>query len=414
MRVVHLSTHDRRGGAAIAAYRQHEALRRAGVESRMWVGCKDTADPFVAQYSPSPAIRGRVARVLRRYALRASRNWYAAEAIFSDDRSAHGGDECAAMPAADVVNLHWAAGFVDQPALYRHLPARIPVVCTMHDMNPFTGGCHYSGECTRFTSACGSCPCLGRPSGSDYSASVWRRKRASYLSRPQHKLCFVADSHWLASQAKRSSLLAGQRVEVIHYGLDLAVFKPLDQTLARTALGIEHQGPIAAFTAADLNNERKGIRYLIGALRAMSSRPFLLCWGKRFPAGLADFPHLHLGELASEPLMALAYSAADICVAPSLEEAFGQTALESIACGRPVVAFKTGGLVDTVRHGQTGLLVEGRDTQGLREAIERLLADAALRFELGAQGRRLAEEAFSYHTNAGKYLALYEDMLSAR
>ena len=411
MTVVHISTYDRHGGACIAAYRQHEALRLAGFASRMWVRFKQEPDANVSEFVPSMSLPSRLRRIARRNYLNWVRARYGADGLFSDDRSEHGGCEWERLPSHDVVNVHWTVGFVDQPASFRMLPSSTPMVYTMHDMNAFTGGCHYSGECLRFGAQCGCCPRLNRASDSDLSRSVWHRKQASYASRYSKRLCFVADSHWLAEQARASALLKDFRVEVIHYGLDLAVFKPLDSRLARLALGIPYERGVVAFAAADVTDSRKGIQYLAEALKGMSEKPFLLSWGRGYPSVLQEFPHLHLGEISSERLMALAYNCADICVVPSLEEAFGQTALEAIACGRPVAAFAAGGLVDTVRHGQTGLLAHNRDARDLRQVIERLLSDEPLRRELGSRGRRLAEEEFSYARNAAQYSALYDELL---
>ncbi len=398
----------------MAAYRQHEALQRAGLASSMWVRFRDSPDETVTAYAPPAPATRRLKRVARRLYLGAVRADAQPDSLFSDDRAEYGGDECASLPPHDVVNLHWSTGFVDQPALFRTLPAATPLVVTMHDMHAFTGGCHYTGTCTRFTDECGCCPRLGKSGLHDLSYAALARKRSSYNGRPTQKLCFVADSHWLGEQARQSTLLKGARVEVIHYGLDLAVFRPLSPIFGREALRIPLDRCVVGFAAADIANTRKGMAHLIEALRGMAQRPFILTWGQGDPAALREFDHLHLGELTNEALMAVAYNCTDFCVVPSLEEAFGQTALEAIACGRPVVAFRTGGLVDTVRHRSTGLLARCGDSRELREAMEELMTNTTLRHQLGAQGRQLAEAEFSYAYNAQRYSTLYEQLLLNR
>jgi len=163
-----------------------------------------------------------------------------------------------------------------------------------------------------------------------------------------------------------------------------------------------------AFAAASVSDTRKGMQHLVDALQGMREKPFLLTWGRSFPEALVDLPHLHLGNIDSEHLMAVAYNAADIFVMPSLEEAFGQTALEAIACGTPVAAFAAGGIPETVRNEETGLVASVGDTVALQANIERLLGDEVLRQRCSAAGVKLAHEEFSYELNARKYIELYE------
>jgi glycosyltransferase involved in cell wall biosynthesis len=109
--------------------------------------------------------------------------------------------------------------------------------------------------------------------------------------------------------------------------------------------------------------------------------------------------------------MALAYNASDVFVMPSLEEAFGQTALEAIACGTPVAAFQAGGIPETVRHEQTGLLGPVGDSEVLRTNIERLLGNEGLWRHCSENGPKVAQMEFSYEVNAKNYIALYQSLL---
>lgn len=156
------------------------------------------------------------------------------------------------------------------------------------------------------------------------------------------------------------------------------------------------------------------MKHLMEALGGMKDKPFLLTWGQPFKPNVPGIHHRHLGSLGSEYFAALAYNAADVFVMPSLEEAFGQTALESIACGVPVAAFAAGGIPETVRHEETGLLAKTGDTAELRHIILRLLDDEALRRDCAARARSVAVNEFGYNINARRYSDLYGAILRSR
>jgi glycosyltransferase involved in cell wall biosynthesis len=411
MRVVHLSLYDRYGGACIAAYRQHEGLRRSGVDSQMWVRFKVTDDPAVHAFTPPLAPWTRGQRVLQRHLLGREHRREVRSGVFIDDRSEYGGSELRGLPAADVINVQSFWNFVHLPALLDRLPPTIPVVFTLHEMAPFTGGCDYARDCKRFEDECGKCPLMGGKRDDDLSRQSWLRKQKVFRQTRSGKVHFVADSHWLAGEACKSSLLRGLPVSVIHYGVDTKVFRPLDRAAARSILRIPADRPVVCFAATFLNDERKGMRQLIEAVQQLAPRPFLLTWGQTQPCGLGELDHAHLGPIINEDFMALAYNAADVFVMPSLQEAFGQTALEATACGVPVVAFEAGGIPDIVADGENGLLAPVGDAQLLGAAIHRVLGENDLARHLGEAGRRRALDKFSMEANAEKYIKLYEALL---
>jgi glycosyltransferase involved in cell wall biosynthesis len=107
----------------------------------------------------------------------------------------------------------------------------------------------------------------------------------------------------------------------------------------------------------------------------------------------------------------MVYSSAEVFVIPSLQEAFGQTALESMACGTPVVGSDAGGIPEVVRDGVTGLLSRAGESLSLRDAILRLLNDSSLRSSLGANCREIAVREYALEMQARNYVDLYEDIL---
>jgi len=411
MKILQIAIYDRVGGACIAGYRQHQALRRAGVDSQMFVRFKVTNDPYVHEYYPHNYWNIRIPRVLRRKLREWRRHRAGQRGEMFTTRSEYEGSLMEHHPQVDVINIQFAWDFLDYPSFFSALPQEVPIIVTMHEMGTFTGGCSYAESCQGFLDRCGNCPKVGRSAEGDLSRKGWLERSEAYAARGRGNLHFVADSHWLHSKAQRSSLLNQYPISTIHYGLDCVIFKPLNRDFARSSFGIPVGARVISFAAASVTDPRKGIRFLVEAIQGMKEKPFLLTWGRSVPEALAGIPQLHLGNIDSEHLMALAYNASDVFVMPSQEEAFGQTALESIACGTPVAAFEAGGIPETVRHEQTGLLSPVGDAEGLRQNIERLLGDQELWRHCNENGPKVAKAEFSYEVNARNYIALYESLL---
>jgi len=419
VKVVHLVTHDNFGGAARAAYRQHLALRRHGIDSRMLVRYKHSNDANVAVYSGDNGFFCRASRVIRRawieFQEKRSRKPGSGKIIcgLTDPRADLLRNVNQEIADADVINVHKVEHFVDLSALLRHLPSGKPIVITLHDLSPITGGCDYPGECRRYEAACGCCPVIDSDRADDYSHRIFRIKEVAY-GRPRC-LAFVANSFWSAEKARESTLSKDKRVEVIHYGLDQTIYSPQRRRESRQALGIGAEEPVLLFGAHDLDLEHKGGRYLRDALLNIRyKRPVrLLTMGRGHFEVVPGYRHTHFGWIETDELQSLLYQAADVFAIPSLEEAFGQSALESVACGAVVAGFRTGGIPDVIQCGLNGLLVERQNTEALSEAIQKLLEDEALRSRWRSSCETWVRENFSYSKNAAAYVALYKSLLNA-
>ncbi|MEA3224255.1 MAG: polysaccharide pyruvyl transferase family protein, partial [Thermodesulfobacteriota bacterium] len=170
MNVVHLCMQDF-GGAGKAAYRLHKGLQAIGVDSTMLVLNKRSGDPSVKvlpnDYSigmtgclnvsayNSPVRNqqaGRWHKLMSEYS-----NRPAGLEMFTDAVSDVRLDRVREIQEADIINLHWVAGQLDCPSAPLAIGGK-PIIWTLHDMNPFTGGCHYAGDCKKYIKGCGACP----------------------------------------------------------------------------------------------------------------------------------------------------------------------------------------------------------------------------------------------------------------
>ena len=421
IRVVHLSTSDSSGGAARAAFRLHTGLRRIGVESSMLVEERKSGDEHVRAFRPPSdllsrlrrrARRGTIAKDSARYSNRPpSLDW------FSDDRTPYAGQIVPQIPPCDVINLHWVAGFVDYEGFFPEAAKLgMPLVWRLADMNAFTGGCHYDDHSAKFTQHCGACHQLGSTDPNDLSHQIWLRKKRALDHLPPGGLHLVGTSRWIAGEAKRSTLLGAFPSTIIPNGLDVEEFRPRDRAFSRDFFNIPPDAKVVLFAADSADTVRKGFSYLAEALAGMRDVPdlLLLSVGGGKPVLDPSVRHVSLGRIKDDRVLSLAYSAADVYVIASLQESFGQTVTESLACGTPVVGFASGGIPDMVRPGVTGQLAPTRDVAALREAVRQVLADPEKRAEMSANCRRIAVGEYSLEVQARAYAALYERLVAEK
>jgi glycosyltransferase involved in cell wall biosynthesis len=285
----------------------------------------------------------------------------------------------------------------------------------MHDMWPFTGGCHYDQGCGRYANRCGACPVLGSRTDSDLSRWVWSRKQRSWRRLP---MALVAPSAWLAECASSSSLFRGRPVRIIGNPLDTAVFRPIDKACARACLGIDQDRRMILFGGVNpISFSNKGFGILLESMK-MARRSWtdidyeLVVFGCSQPTEpLPEELNIRfMGYLNDEISMAILYNAADVLVVPSFQESFCQTAAESLACGTPVVAFDSTGVRDVVDHKINGYLARPYEVEDLTHGMRWVLREGA-RNELSRHARQKAVEHFSRHKIAGEYAYLYRELL---
>ena len=195
----------------------------------------------------------------------------------------------------------------------------------------------------------------------------------------------VALSNWLADCARDSVLFKDKRVEVIGNPIDPKLYKPLDRAESRRAFNLPLDKQLILFGAVGgTSDKRKGFRYLRKALEGISAKDVeLVIFGspQREELKLGITTH-QVGRLQDDVSLSLLYSAADVYVLPTLQEALGNTLVEALACGTPCVTFAGSGAADVVRHRRTGYVARLRDSADLLAGIEWVLAQSWSRDEL--------------------------------
>lgn len=415
MRVVHISPADTDGGASKGAYRLHTALRAYGVDSTMLVQRKYTDDPSVVTTRQSyvamfDGLRDRLDRLpLKLYDWK-RHNWWTVGwlpfAIADTVRELK----------PDIVQFHWTgrgAAPINTMAQLRHYP----IVWTLRDMWPLTGGCHYSAGCERYLSGCGNCPQLGSNSRFDISWWQWRRKRHAWKDV---KISFVALSNWMAEMVRRSPLTAGNDVTVIPNGIDVDRFAPTDKAVARAAWRLPDDRKIILFGALNSTADpRKGFRYLDEALRKLAAQGWgekvlVVVFGANSGPASHDLPIKYVGHLRDDISLSLLYACADVMIIPSVEDNLPKTAIEAMACGVPLTAFANTGQLDIVDHKVNGYLAENLSSEDLARGIAWCLEEGGRGPGLSRRAREKALAAFDMRSIVLRHVELYCRLLGHR
>lgn len=411
MKVLHLATHEN-SGAGKAALRLHQGLIERDIDSLMLVAQKFSdlssvvkSKGIINLYKKiQPLLINNLASKLLKTNNVFSFN-FTPSLIIQDIKNIK----------PDLINLHWIGWeFIRIEDLKK---LNVPIVWTLHDMWAFTGGCHYSGECDRYTLSCGACPQLHSKRNWDLSKWVWQRKAKVWKDI---YLTIVTPSNWLAKSAKKSSLFHDLPIKVIPNGIDTQKYKPVDKQIAKKLIGLSPDKKTILFGAVSATSDaRKGFHLLLPALQHLKhfqkqEETELVIFGASRPHNPPDFGFKvhYLGRFYDDISLALLYSAADVFVAPSIQDNLPNTVIEALACGTPCVAFDIGGMPDSIDHKLNGYLARPFEVEDLAEGIKWILADRQRHYTMTQAAREKVKQCFTLEIQAEKYSKLFKSILN--
>ncbi len=311
----------------------------------------------------------------------------------------------------DLIHLHNIHGYyLNIELLFRYIKEkRIPVIWTLHDCWAFTGHCAYFdfAGCEKWKNQCCECPQIHTYPKSlfiDYSRRAYERKEKLFIGLKN--LTIVTPSYWLKDLVGQS-FLKDYRTIVINNGVDTTIFAPTN--VDKSKYGVASEDFVILGVAAQFT-PRKGLKYFIELSEKLASDT------KLFLVGLNDeqiksLPESIIGMKRTENIEQLAelYSMADVFVNPTLEDNFPTTNLEALACGTPVITFRTGGSPETIDD-TCGLIVDKSDTERLLNAIE--IVRKKGKGEYTKNCRKRVIENFDSNGRFREYIELYKDILS--
>ncbi len=424
MKVTVLSTFDRQGGAAEAAFRHVEALRQAGVDARMLVRTAREDTPWITA-SGTGFIHQKKVQLLEwterfRFIRHAARreDWFSFSIADLGQRIS----DHPWVQDADILNPHWVQkGFLSIAELARLSNLGKPVVWHLQDMWAFTGGCHYAGNCTGFTRACGHCPYLKHPGKNDLSAAILAQK-STLLKNASFQVS--TSSQWLQKEARKSALFQSKEVFHLPMGVNTDRYLPGDSQGARHRLGLPADGLVFLFVAMNVNDKRKGFHLLSQALTRLAEQLpsdvhqeiTLAVLGKFDADQQAALPfRVHpLGFRTDLRDILEAYQAANLFILPSLEDNLPNTVLEAMSCETPVVAFDSGGVPEMIDHGQNGLLAASGNADALCEALHAFIKlEASVQVDWGLHARQAMIRNYGYPVVSGQHIAHYQKQLGS-
>jgi glycosyltransferase involved in cell wall biosynthesis len=423
MNISIISTLDKAGGAAIAAHRLCKALRHLKQAAVMIVRYKKSKGPYVYQTAlnaPQFAAERKIFHNIQKVEISQNRTELT-NTWFSIPYPGYDISKTPIIVHSDIINLHWVAEFQSVETITSLLKTGKPVVWTLHDENPYTGGCHYTAGCTKYQDDCKDCLQL---KDNRYQIPLYNLKNKIKLWGKN--LTIVTPSKWLAQCAKKSRVFKDLRVEVIPNSLETDIFKPKEKFLAKKELGLNPQSVTLLFGAHTGNEKRKGFSKLLEALNHCLQDEKFKHLAKTGGIKVMTFgpPQEELkemdvevktnGYIENDDKLATIYSAADMFILPSLEDNLPNTMLEAMACGTPVISFEVGGMPDLIQNGVTGYMAPGFESQKFGQLILKLVLEKDLREKMSSNCRELIVKKFKMRDQAECYMVLFNQLLKKR
>lgn len=307
----------------------------------------------------------------------------------------------------DIVHLHNLHGFcINLPLLFRYLRKNnISVVWTLHDCWAFTGHCpHFTMvKCDRWKTGCGKCPQLDcyPKAWIDTTKMMFKLKRRWFCGIKD--MTIVTPSCWLADLARQSFLNLYQ-IRVINNGIDLSVFKPTESNFLQK-YGISNDKAVLLGVAFGWG-KRKGLDVFVELFKRLDREKYQIVLvgtddkiDDRLPDGI-----ISIHRTNDQKELAQIYSAADLFVNPTREENFPTVNIESLACGTPVLTFRTGGSPEILDE-YSGSVVPCDDIDALEKEIVRICETMPYKSEDCV--KRAAQ--FDMYNKFKEYVSLYEN-----
>ena len=366
MKILHVGFSDTRGGAAVAMMRLHKSLIKLDIDSKVLVLEKLSNDPNV--FGPNRSLEI-LANNLKQMLARQKKYFFKKNEPFSHSMNIFKSNIVKKINSInpDIVNLHWLNN--ELLSIDQINDIKKPIVYTFLDMWPMCGGEHYTNSNRYKEGYNKNNKVLG---GFDLNRWLWNKKKKKWKAKIKNIICI---SEWLKNKAKESYLFKDTNIYKINLNLDLSIWKPIEQKIARKILDLPQEKKLFLFVSTNgTNDKRKGFDFIDSALSNLCNHNDnfeLIILGKESKLVKKKYKYRVIDNvLDANPIqLRLIYSACDLILAPSTLEAFGQMALEGASCGIPTIAFSETGIEDIIEHKRSGYLSNYMDHDDFEKGI---------------------------------------------
>ena len=391
-------TFSKLGGAGSVAKQLQEGQLKAGMTSRLLTMTDSNIQSLLTK---NPLLVGEA--LFDFFAVRISTD----SQLFTLYRNGDNGRiKKSIQQSDDVVHLHWTPGVLSNETISLLAKNGRGCVWTLHDMWPFTGGCHHAGDCKGYIAGCENCPQVRNP----FSANVTQAFRdKSRIFGCDSSVILVSPSKWLARQAAESQMLKDSTIYTIPNPVDCDLFSPGDSRSARDIFEISDDTFVIGCSAANLKDPMKNIKAIIDGVETLKGQ-----WPSKEIQILAvgdgglesqNVKVQTTGLIRAPGRMVAAYRAMDVFVSTSLSENFPMTLVEAAAVGVPVVCLNIGGMPEIVINGDSGRVLDS--TADLPNVLTELLSSVSERQRMASNARTLALSQFDLPKVLKKYAEVY-------
>lgn len=390
MKVIHLNTHTT-GGAAEAALRLHCGLLKKGIQTSFLALYKNKCvinevydfrnklgffEYWITKIKNKPIVD---------YYLRKSNK---AGELFSPIQTVWKTEENAMINNAEIVHLHWVSNYVNLPEF---LSKNYRIVWTLHDYFPFSGGFHYPPPIENIID----------------KSIIDEQKNTIKKILEKHPITIICPSEHLMNMAKNSRILNSCRFHVIKNGIDHSQFKPMENSGLRKKFNIPDNTKVLLFISDHIHYQRKGFAILEKALLNLKEKTILLVVGKgKVEAKISNTEIRAFGSVSDKQMLVELYNTCDVLINPSVNDISSNTIIEAMACGKPSVAFNTGGIPELINN-VNGIIAEEKNAESLSKAIEQAL-------NTHFNSREIVKKSLNEHAIdkiASKYIDVYNTLL---
>lgn len=406
MKNLHISTHQT-GGAALAALRLHRSLLDKGVDSRVLTLDGDYDDGFVVKYKPlldfqkNKGLSKICKSVLYRLNIGIGHYWRmhdkarkGHECQYTYPVSLYRVEKHPLVKWADVIHLHFCDDFINYPTFFKKV--KKPIVWTMHDIGIGYGGFHYKNDYDTLLP-------YYRNIENEFKAikrdALSTAKNLSIVSLSQEMYTYTKSIHYLADKPNT----------IIPNSVNADRFNLMNRQKTREELGLPADKTILLFISEFVHTKSKGLDVLKESIEFLDNKNVLLCILGNYNPEIRDKDTIdthYFGKISNSNLLSKIYSAADFLVVPSYQESFGQTALEAMSCGTPVVVFPTGAMKEYV-HPEQGIVCNECSLSALVDGLNKAMQHHYDRNAI----REYVCKNFSPDKIASMHIDLYDSIL---